>query len=73
MSKLLRGNYEAKSDVRVESNGEDLETRFERAALARLGGSIAYVSRKKFLWKGDGDGEAKEMPSEGRAAQYDGK
>jgi hypothetical protein len=73
MSKLLRGNFEARGDVRVGSNGEDLETKFERAALARLGGSIAYVSRKKFLWNGDGDGEEKQMPAEGRAAQYDGQ
>jgi hypothetical protein len=72
MSKLLRGNFEPKTDVQDTRNerGEDLEAQFERAALAKLGGSIGYVSRKKFLWDGDGE-EGKEMPAAGRAAQYD--
>ncbi len=69
MSKLLRGNFDARSDVKIESNGEDIEARFERAAMARLGGSIGYVSRKKFLW--NGEEQAKEMNVAGRAAQYD--
>ncbi|MGP0091095.1 MAG: hypothetical protein ACLPKB_14215 [Xanthobacteraceae bacterium] len=73
MSKLLRGNFQTKGDVKAEKGEDDLETKFERAALARLGGSIGYVSRKKFLWNGDGEGDPKEMPAAGRAAQYDGE
>ncbi len=72
MSKLLRGNFEPKADVRDTRNerADDLEAQFERAALARLGGSIGYVSRKKFLWDGE-DEAGKELPAAGRAAQYD--
>ncbi len=29
---------------------ESLEKRFEREALKKLGGSIAFVSKKKVLW-----------------------
>ena len=29
---------------------EDLETRFEKAAMKRLGGSIAFVAKKKVNW-----------------------
>jgi hypothetical protein len=72
MSRLLRGNFEPKTDVQETRNerGDDLESQFERAALARLGGSIGYVSRKKFLWDGEGE-EKKEVPATGRAGQYD--
>ena len=71
MSKLLRGNFEARTDVQIKKNVDDLEAKFERAALARLGGSIGYVSRKKFLWNGEDEGDLKEMSTAGRAAQYD--
>lgn len=70
MSKLLRGNFTARNDVKTQKTDEDLSERFERAALAQLGGSIAYVSRKKFLWDGDGNDE-QARPVVGRAAQYD--
>ena len=73
MSKFLRGNFETRADVKLEKGEDDLETKFERAALARLGGSIGYVSRKKFVWNGDKEEGAKEMPTAGRAAQYDGE
>ena len=67
---LLKGNYNTKKTITAERPEETTEEKFEREALARLGGSIAFVSRKKFLWKGE-DGDEKEIPVEGRAAQYD--
>lgn len=70
MSKLLRGNFTARTEVKSEKTEENLSEKFERAALAQLGGSIAYVSRKKFLWDGDGNDD-KGRPVVGRAAQYD--
>lgn len=71
MSKFIRGNYEVAADIKAEKLDDDLEQKFERAALARLGGSIGYVSRKKFLWDGE-EGEDKDMAATGRAEQYDG-
>lgn len=51
MSDFLKGNFE----VKIKLDGEDgkaesLEDRFEREALKRLGGSIAFVSKKKVRW-----------------------
>jgi hypothetical protein len=74
MSKFLRGNFEPKNDAKLNTNNrpeDDLESRFERAALARLGGSIGYVSRKKFIWDGEDPSKKEEMNLAGRAAQYD--
>ena len=51
MNSVLKGNFETKKQVRVEDeDSDDLETRFERSALKRLGGSIAFVSRKRVNW-----------------------
>jgi hypothetical protein len=52
MTQYLRGNY--KIDVKVDDTRETADTTdaFERAALARLGGSICFVSKKAFVWKG---------------------
>lgn len=69
MSKLLRGNFEPKSSPSASQEEASLEEKFEQEALSRLGGSIAYVSRRTFLWNGEqGD---KPVKVEGRAAQYD--
>ena len=62
MKAYLRGNYTL--DVKIEEtsdsdSGETTEA-FERTALARLGGSICFVSKKAFLWKGDGTNGAGE-------------
>ena len=52
MSEFLKGNFKTKKPV--DSHGsvddESLEKRFEKEALAKLGGSIAFVSKKKVLW-----------------------
>ena len=56
MSKFLKGNYELNvniDDTRADDTERTVEE-FERKALSRLGGSICFVSKKGFLWKGDG-------------------
>lgn len=51
-SEYLRGNFETKNKVSDDKGDqkETLEDRFEREALKRLGGSIAFVSKKKIKW-----------------------
>ena len=51
MADLLKGNFAPKKNVRLEEKIETLEDRFEREALKRLGGSIAFVSKKKVKWE----------------------
>lgn len=50
MSGVLKGNYKAKKDVKAETKADDLESRFERQAMKRLGGSIAFVAKRKVNW-----------------------
>jgi hypothetical protein len=51
MSDVLKGNFITKNEVKVpEQQPETLEERFERTAMKRLGGSIAFVSKKKVMW-----------------------
>jgi hypothetical protein len=60
MPDFLKGNFETKNQV--VSSGDDAENlndRFEREALKRLGGSIAFVSKKGFVWTGEDDGSSK--------------
>lgn len=47
---VLKGNFTPRKPVEVSEVKEDLTTQFEREALKRLGGSIAFVSKKKFLY-----------------------
>lgn len=52
MPRILKGNFETKNPVETgEENEKTLEEQFERAALKRLGGSIAFVSKKKVMWE----------------------
>ena len=52
MSGFLKGNFETKNRVEdTETEVEDLENRFEREAMKRLGGSIAFVAKKKVTWE----------------------
>jgi hypothetical protein len=75
MSEFLKGNY--RIDVVIELSPADAEAasteEFERKALARLGGSICYVSKKGFLWQGErGPGEGargQTQPPAGRATE----
>jgi len=58
MTQYLKGNY--KLDVKIDDAPEAANTTdaFERVALARLGGSICFVSKKAFLWTGPDSGKA---------------
>ena len=54
MADVLKGNFDPKQHVAVDTEKEEnLEDRFEREAMKRLGGSIAFVSRKKVMWSED--------------------
>lgn len=57
MNQYLKGNY--KLDVVIDEATASADNpdpgatdEFERTALARLGGSICFVSKKAFVWKG---------------------
>ena len=67
---ILKGNFSTKKAVKADRQEETGVEKFEREALKRLGGSIAFVSKKKFLWNGGADDD-QEIPVGGRAAQYD--
>ena len=56
MTQFLKGNYELDVviDAKDSADEADATTEFEKKALSRLGGSICFVSKKGFLWKGDG-------------------
>lgn len=58
MKEFLKGNYTL--DVAIEEpKGEDeagATEEFEKKALSRLGGSICFVRKKGFVWKGEGQG-----------------
>lgn len=56
MSEYLKGNYKLDAAIEAPTDDEDtaVTSDFEKKALARLGGSICFVSKKGFLWKGDG-------------------
>lgn len=54
MTDYLKGNY--KVDAKIEEPEDEAPTstdEFEKKALSRLGGSICFVSKKGFIWKGD--------------------
>ncbi|AVM75582.1 hypothetical protein [Magnetospirillum gryphiswaldense] len=53
MSSILKGNFTPKKDVKVTATSdktESLDEAFEREAVKRLGGSIAFVAKKKIDW-----------------------
>ena len=51
MTDLLKGNFVPKNRPQPHPRGEEtLEDRFEREALKQLGGSLAFVSKKKIKW-----------------------
>jgi hypothetical protein len=56
MSQYLKGNYtlDAVIEESTTEEGARAVEEFERKALSRLGGSICFVSKKGFLWTGDG-------------------
>ncbi len=51
MPDILKVNFKTKHLVSAETEGEKtLEDKFEKEALKRLGGSIAFVSKRKVMW-----------------------
>ncbi len=52
MISVLKGNFQTSKNVvaKIEDVPDDLDARFEREAMKKLGGSIAYVSKKKVKW-----------------------
>ncbi len=51
MREILKGNFAVRNEVKLEPEKQtSLEDQFERAALKRLGGSIAFVSKRKVMW-----------------------
>ena len=50
MTGVLKGNYKTQKNVEPNPENDDLESRFEKEAMKRLGGSIAFVSKKKIKW-----------------------
>ena len=54
---MLKGNYELKGPEPVaepEGQGSALEKEYYKAALSKLGGSIAFIMKDKtFVWTGD--------------------
>lgn len=56
VNEVLKGNFSPRDSVRMDSKPEDsLEQEFEKAALKRLGGSMAFVSKQKVMWSLDDD------------------
>lgn len=46
---MLRGNYKLPALLKPALDATPTQ-KFEEAALKRLGGSIAFVARKKVIW-----------------------
>lgn len=52
MTSVLKGNFQPAKAVaaKQEAATDDLDSRFEREAMKKLGGSISYVAKKKVKW-----------------------
>ena len=64
---LLKGNYEldevSATTGEASSPSQLLEEEYYRAAMTKLGGSIAFIMKgKTFLWTGDDEGAAPAKP-----------
>lgn len=58
MSDILKGNFKtSKPVIDTHEEKDDLESKFEREAMKRLGGSMAFVSKKKVTWSLDDEPE----------------
>jgi hypothetical protein len=55
MNEFLKGNYPLDVVIEEQEGGKEAGStaEFEKKALSRLGGSICFVSKKGFLWKGE--------------------
>jgi hypothetical protein len=50
LAEILKGNFKPAKPISIEAKTETLEERFEREAMKQLGGSMAFVSKKKVKW-----------------------
>ena len=53
--KILKGNYEVKSQPKIEKKDETkpkLNEKFRKKAIENIGGSMVFVERKIMLWDG---------------------
>ncbi len=50
MTNVLKGNFKTQRSVDADKQSDDIEARFESEALKHLGGSIAFVSKKRVKW-----------------------
>jgi hypothetical protein len=50
MSDVLKGNFKPARPVDSSAKADSLEDQFEKAAKKRLGGSIAYVAKRRVDW-----------------------
>jgi hypothetical protein len=50
MSELIKGNFKVNKAIDDQKSEPTVEEQFEREALKKLGGSIAFVSRQKVMW-----------------------
>jgi hypothetical protein len=55
MPEFLKGNYKVDTTIEDKADAADSTDEFEKKALARLGGSICFVSKKGLIWNGDKD------------------
>lgn len=70
---ILKGNFQTQKDVTPDQTAVTLEGQYEREALKKLGGSIAFVSnlsnrRKKVLFEEDMNGPAALAPTKDAAS-----
>lgn len=55
MPEFLKGNYKVDATIEDKAAAANSTDEFEKKALARLGGSICFVSKKGLIWNGDKD------------------
>jgi len=70
MPEYLKGNYSVDSKSQPKNKKKDEyktdstpHQEFERRALAKLGGSIAFIAKPSLVWNGDDDGEPGDTAS----------
>ncbi len=68
MSGILKGNFVTKKSVSPTPQKDRLEDRFEREALKRLGGSIAFVSKQRVIWGIEDAPQGQATAADGRDA-----
>ena len=55
MSDFLKGNFKTENKItgeeKTKKQTDELEDQFEKEALKHLGGSIAFVSKRKVMWE----------------------